>query len=106
MNSGTIIIPPGMRSMVRLMGSWIMSASAPRGAQEGAAGGSLQQGRAAGEGHPDSSFPSRRHGATLRNMTSQREKAAAFRQLHSGPRLLVLPNAWDVASVRIIETAG
>ena len=39
-------------------------------------------------------------------MTSQREKAAAFRQLHSGPRLLVLPNAWDVASARVIETAG
>jgi 2-methylisocitrate lyase-like PEP mutase family enzyme len=39
-------------------------------------------------------------------MTTQREKAAAFRQLHSGPRLLVLPNAWDVASAKVIEAAG
>lgn len=34
------------------------------------------------------------------------EKAAAFRKLHQGPRILVLPNAWDVASARIFEKAG
>ena len=28
----------------------------------------------------------------------QREKAAAFRQMHREPPILVLPNAWDVAS--------
>jgi len=39
-------------------------------------------------------------------MPSQRDKAAAFRQLHSGPRLLVLPNAWDVASASVIAAAG
>jgi 2-methylisocitrate lyase-like PEP mutase family enzyme len=39
-------------------------------------------------------------------MPSQRDKATAFRQLHSGPRLLVLPNAWDVASAKVIATAG
>jgi len=33
-------------------------------------------------------------------------KAAAFRKLHDGPDLLVLPNAWDVASARIFEDAG
>jgi 2-methylisocitrate lyase-like PEP mutase family enzyme len=30
----------------------------------------------------------------------QQEKAAAFRRMHAGPPLLVLPNAWDVASAR------
>ena len=30
----------------------------------------------------------------------QREKAAAFRQMHEEPPILVLPNAWDVASAR------
>ena len=30
----------------------------------------------------------------------QREKAAAFRQMHREPPILVLPNAWDVASAR------
>jgi len=33
-------------------------------------------------------------------------KTALFRSLHSGPKILVLPNAWDVASARIFETAG
>lgn len=37
---------------------------------------------------------------------SQREKAEAFRALHHGPRLLVLPNAWDVPSARVFEDAG
>jgi 2-methylisocitrate lyase-like PEP mutase family enzyme len=34
------------------------------------------------------------------------EKARRFRQLHSGERILVLPNAWDAASARIFEDAG
>lgn len=38
--------------------------------------------------------------------TSQGDKAEAFRRLHAGPGLLVLPNAWDVASARVIEAAG
>ena len=33
-------------------------------------------------------------------------KAIQFRQLHRGPRMLVLPNAWDVASARVFEDAG
>ena len=33
-------------------------------------------------------------------------KAELFRSLHSGPAPLVLANAWDVASARIIEDAG
>jgi 2-methylisocitrate lyase-like PEP mutase family enzyme len=37
---------------------------------------------------------------------SQAEKAERFRQLHNGPRTLVLPNVWDAASARIIEEAG
>lgn len=37
---------------------------------------------------------------------TQREKAVAFRELHAGPRILVLPNAWDAISARIFEAAG
>lgn len=33
-------------------------------------------------------------------------KAIQFRQLHRGPGILILPNAWDVASARIFEDAG
>jgi 2-methylisocitrate lyase-like PEP mutase family enzyme len=39
-------------------------------------------------------------------MSTQIEKTIQFRQLHRGPRALVLPNAWDVASARILEEAG
>src|SRR5437899_3449980 len=37
---------------------------------------------------------------------TQHQRAAALRRLHQGPGILVLPNAWDVASARLIETAG
>ena len=37
---------------------------------------------------------------------TQIEKAGRFRALHAGPRILILPNAWDVASARIFEEAG
>ncbi|WP_028798928.1 isocitrate lyase/PEP mutase family protein [Streptomyces sp. 142MFCol3.1] len=37
---------------------------------------------------------------------SLRETAAAFRALHVPGRPLVLPNAWDAASARIVEEAG
>lgn len=37
---------------------------------------------------------------------SQAEKAEKLLSLHSGPRILVLPNAWDVATARIFEDAG
>jgi 2-methylisocitrate lyase-like PEP mutase family enzyme len=33
-------------------------------------------------------------------------RAAALRQLHAGPNILVLPNAWDAASARAFEKAG
>jgi 2-methylisocitrate lyase-like PEP mutase family enzyme len=33
-------------------------------------------------------------------------KAEALRELHAGPRMLVLPNAWDAASARGFEAAG
>jgi 2-methylisocitrate lyase-like PEP mutase family enzyme len=39
-------------------------------------------------------------------MESQANKAMQFRQLHHGPKVLILPNAWDVASARIFEDAG
>jgi 2-methylisocitrate lyase-like PEP mutase family enzyme len=37
---------------------------------------------------------------------SQPDKARAFRELHVGPGILVLPNAWDVATARLVEEAG
>lgn len=36
----------------------------------------------------------------------QRKKAERFLELHHGERILVLPNAWDVASARVFERAG
>jgi 2-methylisocitrate lyase-like PEP mutase family enzyme len=38
--------------------------------------------------------------------TTQRQKAEAFRKMHDRLRILVLPNAWDVASAKIFEAAG
>jgi len=39
-------------------------------------------------------------------MSSLREKAEQFRALHTGKDVLLLPNAWDAASARIVEEAG
>lgn len=39
-------------------------------------------------------------------MKSQAEKAEQFRALHDRKRMLVLPNAWDVASARLFEEEG
>jgi 2-methylisocitrate lyase-like PEP mutase family enzyme len=36
----------------------------------------------------------------------QAQKAEQLRQLHHGPNILVLPNAWDVVSARILEELG
>ena len=33
-------------------------------------------------------------------------QAAIFKQLHAGPQILVLPNAWDAASAAVMEDAG
>ncbi|HLK66565.1 MAG TPA: isocitrate lyase/phosphoenolpyruvate mutase family protein [Bryobacteraceae bacterium] len=37
---------------------------------------------------------------------TQEEKAQRFRELHHGPPILVLPNAWDVATAKVFESAG
>jgi len=37
---------------------------------------------------------------------TQAELARQFLELHRGPKILVLPNAWDVASARIFEDSG
>lgn len=37
---------------------------------------------------------------------TQHDKALLFRDLHTGGSVLALPNAWDVASARLIEEAG
>lgn len=34
------------------------------------------------------------------------DKATLLRQLHAGPAMLVLPNAWDAASAKVLEAAG
>jgi 2-methylisocitrate lyase-like PEP mutase family enzyme len=40
------------------------------------------------------------------NTSIQKEQATQFRRFHQEPPLLVLPNAWDAASARIIEQVG
>jgi 2-methylisocitrate lyase-like PEP mutase family enzyme len=40
------------------------------------------------------------------NRDMQRAKADAFRAMHDRSRILVLPNAWDAMSARVIEDAG
>ena len=42
----------------------------------------------------------------MRPPTEQVAKAEAFLRLHQEPPLLLLPNAWDVASARLFEEAG
>src|SRR5262249_31225891 len=39
-------------------------------------------------------------------LSAQAQKAEQLRKLHHGPRILVFPNAWDVASARIVEDLG
>jgi len=39
-------------------------------------------------------------------LEDQKQKALTFRQLHRGPKTLLLPNVWDVASARLVEEAG
>jgi 2-methylisocitrate lyase-like PEP mutase family enzyme len=40
------------------------------------------------------------------NINEQGRKAETLRKLHGGPRVLVLPNAWDAASARVLEDLG
>jgi 2-methylisocitrate lyase-like PEP mutase family enzyme len=40
------------------------------------------------------------------DIRKQAEKAEQFRKLHHGPKMLVLANAWDVVSARILEESG
>jgi len=40
------------------------------------------------------------------NTAAQGRKADELRRLHNRPRTLVLPNAWDVASARVLEELG
>jgi 2-methylisocitrate lyase-like PEP mutase family enzyme len=37
---------------------------------------------------------------------TQKTKAERFRDLHTAPQILVLPNAWDAASAKLFEQAG
>ena len=42
----------------------------------------------------------------MTNSNNQAAKANLFRNLHRGPKVLVLPNGWDVSSACILENAG
>jgi len=42
----------------------------------------------------------------MSDIEKQKVQAHAFRAMHHGPKLLLLPNVWDVASARILEEAG
>ena len=39
-------------------------------------------------------------------MSEQAKRAEAFHELHQGPQVLVLPNAWDAASAALMQDAG
>jgi 2-methylisocitrate lyase-like PEP mutase family enzyme len=39
-------------------------------------------------------------------MSDISDRATTFAALHAGPKLLILPNAWDAGSARMIESAG
>ena len=40
------------------------------------------------------------------NIDKQKQKADDFLALHLAPTILILPNAWDVASEKIFELEG
>src|ERR1700758_2039963 len=40
------------------------------------------------------------------DIAKQAEKAERLGKLHSGPRILIFANAWDVISARMVEDAG
>ena len=40
------------------------------------------------------------------DIATQSEKANQLRMLHQGPRILILANAWDVISARMVEDTG
>jgi len=48
----------------------------------------------------------RPRGGSPMDIRTQAQKAEQFRKLHHLPRLLLLPNAWDVVSARILEECG
>ena len=39
-------------------------------------------------------------------MTSQEDKALAFKSLHEADGIFVMPNAWDAGSAKFLEAAG
>jgi len=39
-------------------------------------------------------------------VSSQSQKAEALRALHQGPKIVLFPNAWDVASAKTVEALG
>jgi 2-methylisocitrate lyase-like PEP mutase family enzyme len=44
--------------------------------------------------------------SAMPDVEKQNVKAEAFRAMHHGAKILLLPNAWDVASARVFEEAG
>jgi 2-methylisocitrate lyase-like PEP mutase family enzyme len=43
---------------------------------------------------------------TLHGTRDQQQRADTFHQLHAGPKALLLVNAWDAGSARVLEAAG
>jgi len=42
----------------------------------------------------------------MTDIAARQLRATSFRAMHRGPKALLLPNVWDVASARVIEDAG
>jgi 2-methylisocitrate lyase-like PEP mutase family enzyme len=42
----------------------------------------------------------------MSDIEEQKAQALAFRAMHHGPKILLLPNIWDVAGARTLEEAG
>jgi 2-methylisocitrate lyase-like PEP mutase family enzyme len=42
----------------------------------------------------------------MMEIAAQQLRATSFREMHRGPKALLLPNVWDVASARVVEEAG
>src|SRR5579872_1395647 len=42
----------------------------------------------------------------MSDIEKQKAHAHAFRAMHHGPKVLLLPNIWDVAGARVLEEAG
>src|SRR5438552_2511262 len=66
----------------------------------------LRGSRTAWLGWWDWKVSGKRRRPVVMEMERQKAKVNAFRMMHHGKSILLLPNAWDVASARVFEGAG